>query len=412
MQIPEEIAGHLAVALGIGLLIGAERERSKGEGPARAPAGIRTFALTALAGALSTLLGGQLGMLVVSIIIGSLVVLGYLRSRTEDPGLTTEVALLITFLLGALAMSEPGLATGVGVSVAIVLSLRTRLHQFVRSVLTEQELHDGLLLAGAALVVLPLVPDHAIGPLHVVNPRTIWALVVLVMSINAAGYVALRVFGARRGLPLAGFLSGFVSSAATVAAMGERARQTPETAWSAASSAVLSSVATVLYLVVVLGATSPPTLGALAVPLLLSGLAAGAYAAVFALRDHAGDVTVNAPPGRPFDLRTALMFAVAVAAVMFVVAFIREWMGVSGLTLATGLAGFADTHTPAISVAMLAAAGKLSPTETVVPVLAAYSTNALTKIVVAQVTGGRRFAGRVAPGVVLMVAAAWAGVFW
>lgn len=412
MLIPEDIAGHLAIALGIGLLIGAERERNKGEGPDRAPAGIRTFALTSLAGGLSTLLGGQLGVLVVAVIVGGLILLGYVRSRAQDPGLTTEVALLITFMLGALAMHEPGLAIGVGVSVAIVLSLRTRMHEFVRSVLTEQELHDGLLLAGAALVVLPLVPDHAVGPLAVVNPRTVWALVVLVMSINAAGYVALRVFGAQRGLALAGFLSGFVSSAATVAAMGHRSRETPEVSWGAASSAVLSSVATVLYMVVVLAAASPATLAAMAVPLLLSGLAAAAYAAVFALQDEAGDVAVNAPPGRPFDLRMALMFAVAVAAVMLIVAFIREQVGVSGLALATGLAGFADTHTPAISVAMLAAAGKLSPTETIVPILAAYSTNALTKIVVAFVTGGRRFAGRVAPGVVLVVAAAWAGLLW
>jgi len=146
---------QLAVALGIGMLIGVERERSKGSGPQRQVAGLRTFALTALAGALALVLGGEAVLVGLVIVVGLLLAAGYVSTRRHDPGLTTEIALLTTLLLGAWSTREPAYATAVAVIVAIILAARTRLHRLVRDVLTEQEVHDGLLLAAAALVVLP-----------------------------------------------------------------------------------------------------------------------------------------------------------------------------------------------------------------------------------------------------------------
>ena len=155
-----EITGLLA-AIGIGLLIGIERERAKGGGSDRAAGGIRTFTLLGLLGALAHLMG-HFGVLVAGIFVSLAVVASYRRSRATDPGLTTEVAMLVTFSLGVLAMRMAPVAAGMGVVVALVLAAKSRLHRFTRQVLTAQEMHDLLLLAAAAFVVLPLLPDRTI----------------------------------------------------------------------------------------------------------------------------------------------------------------------------------------------------------------------------------------------------------
>jgi uncharacterized membrane protein (DUF4010 family) len=218
---------NFAVAIGIGLLIGAERERRKGEGPTRSPAGVRTFTITALAGAISITLGGELLLTITASGVILLACIAYWRGQDDDPGLTTEIALILTMLIGGLSMRQPPLAAGLAVAVTALLAARSQLHRFVRLVLTEEEVIDGLTFAGATLIVLPLLPDSPIGPYDALNLRTIWIIVTLVMAVSGAGYVATRIFGVRYGLPIAGLASGFISSTATIGAMGARAAKTP-----------------------------------------------------------------------------------------------------------------------------------------------------------------------------------------
>ena len=199
----------LSVALGIGLLVGAERERRKGSGPTRSVAGIRTFSLASLLGAVAVLLGDGLVLAVAALTVGALAAVAYQRSRDQDPGLTTEVALLLTCLPGGLAMRNAVLAAGVGAALAALLAARNRIHHFVRGVLTERELHDALLFSAAALIALPLAPDRFMGPFNAINPHAITQLVVVVMAVSALGYVATRALGPRYGLPLAGFAASF-----------------------------------------------------------------------------------------------------------------------------------------------------------------------------------------------------------
>ena len=144
------------IALGIGLLIGIDRERHKGEGPTRDSAGVRTFTLTALAGAAAGAINSDALMAAVAIGVVGLAALSYWRSAAHDPGLTGEIALVTTALLGMLTMSAPTLAAGAGVVVAVLLYSREGLHHFVRSSLSDDELRDALIFAGATLVVLPL----------------------------------------------------------------------------------------------------------------------------------------------------------------------------------------------------------------------------------------------------------------
>ena len=409
MPFTEELPVRLAIALGIGLLIGAERERRKGTGPSRGPAGIRTFALVSLTGGVSFTVGGELLLAIGALAVAALSIASYKRKSQKDPGFTTAIALLTSLLLGALAMRQPSLAAGFGVVVAVLLAARTRMHRFVQDVLTEQELNDALLFAAATLVILPLTPDHVVGPFGVLNLRTLWKLAVIVMSISAAGYLALRTLGPRFGLPLAGFASGFVSSAATIGSMGARAAQEPKLLRAAVAGAVLSTVSTVVQMAALLFVTDRSTFSAMRLPLLFAGVAAVAYGALFMIKATEQRAEASEATGRAFNLTTALVFAVTVSAILLASAGLNQWLGSAGLAAAAGLAGFADTHSAAISVASLAAAGKVSPSDVVLPVLVGLTTNTVTKAVVAVTTGGRTFALRIIPGLLLVILAAWLG---
>ena len=342
----------------------------------------------------------------------ALTAIAYWRGHTDDPGLTTEIALIVTALLGGLSTQQPALAGGLAVTVTVLLASRTRLHRFVRSVLTENELNDILIFAGATLVVLPLIPDRSMGPYGALNPHSIWILVVLVMAISGAGYIAVRMLGTRFGLPIAGLASGFISSTATIAAMGARVKATAHVMTSAVAGAVLSTIATIAQMAIVLGATSWPTLRTLSVSLAFAGLTAVIYGTVFtvlALRQKAAD---EAKGGRAFDLVTTLVFALTLSCIMVASAALQEWLGENGIILAAALAGFVDTHSAAISVASLVASGKMTAADAVLPIFAGLSTNTISKLVLAGTSGGRSFAVRVIPGLILVVLAAWLGALY
>jgi uncharacterized membrane protein (DUF4010 family) len=401
---------NLMIAIGAGLLIGAERERRKLERGSRQSAGMRTFAITALAGALSIEIGG-LGLLAMTVlVIGLMAALGYWRARdAEDPGITTEIALVATVLIGAMAVPMPAATGAAAVAVTLLLAARKGMHHFVGSVLTEEEMRSALVLAAAAIVVPPLLPNEAMGPFGALNPFKIWRLVVLVLAIGAFGHMAVRVLGPRFGLPIAGLASGFISSSATIGAMGARAASAPTLVPLAVSGAVLSTVATVVQMAVVVGATSASTLREIAGPLVLAGSAAGLYGLAFTVmalrrKSQAGEDATGA-----FSLGTALKFALLLTAVLLVSAAMREWFGEAGAVVAAALAGFADTHAPAISIASIVDSGKMTPQNAVIPILAAFTANTVTKVVVAQTAGGRAFAIRVIPGLLLVATGAWVG---
>jgi uncharacterized membrane protein (DUF4010 family) len=400
---------NLIVALGIGLLIGVERERRKGEGPSRSFAGIRTFTVTSLAGATSLIVGGEILLATATAGIAVLAAAAYWLGRGDDPGLTTEVALVLTVILGGLSMQQPALAGGLAVAVAVLLAARSPLHHFIRSVLTDDEMQDALIFAAATLVVLPLVPERPIGPYGSLNPRSIWILVILIMAISGAGYIAVRTVGARFGLPIAGLASGFISSTATIGAMGARVVSVKALLPAAVAGAVLSTVATIVQMAIVLAATSLATLHKLSIPLVCAGGAAAVYGTIFTVWALRQKTEHQRQGGRAFSIRTAIAFALTLAGILIASAALRDWFGEAGVILATAVAGFVDTHAAAISVASLVAAGKLQARDAVVPILAGLSTNTISKIFFAAASGGRPFAFRVIPGLIVVALAAWAG---
>ncbi len=399
---------NLAVALGVGLLIGTERERSKGMDPERSSAGIRTFTIASLLGAVSTVF--NFWLLVASILcVMIFVAIAYFNKQGKDPGLTTEIALIFTVILGGLATTEAALAAALAVVIAILLAAKEPIHGFVLGVVTKDELNDFLMLAAATLIILPLVPNEFIGPFEAINPRNLWLIVILVMTISALGHLALRWLGSRIGLPIVGLVSGFISSIATVGAMGARAKETPNLVGLAVAGALLSSLATILQLAMLLAAISPPTLHALIWPLAFGGVSIAIYGLIVTLNSlHKDGAEINALT-KTFSVKAALMLAAVIAVVLLASAALNAWFGQAGLVIASGVAGLADAHAPTISVASLVAAEKLSPESAVIPILVAFSVNSISKAVMAIISGGKDFSRQFIPGLIVQVSATWLG---
>lgn len=399
---------NLAVALGVGLLIGAERERSKGMGTDQSTAGIRTFTIASLLGAVSTVF--NFWLLVASVFcVMIFVAIVYFNKHGKDPGLTTAIALIFTVILGGLAMSEAALAAALAVTVAILLTAKEPIHGFVHDVVTKDEMNDFLILAAATLIILPLVPNKFIGPFEAINPHNLWLIVILVMTISAIGHLALRWLGSRIGLPVVGLVSGFISSTATIGAMGVQAKEMPSLMGAAVAGALLSCLATILQITMLLMAIHPPTLHALMWPLIFGGVSIAIYGLVTTLNALNKDGAEINSPTKTFSVKTALILASVIAVVLMASAALKAWFGQTGLVVASSVAGLADAHAPTISAASLVAAGKLSTANAAIPILAAFSVNAVSKVVMAVISGGKNFARYVILGLIVQVSATWLG---
>lgn len=389
-------------ALGLGLLIGVVRERSRG--PAQAMAGLRTHALAALAAAVAA----SFGVLVFATtlaVLGVLVAMAYRATGKHDPGLTGEIALVLTFMLGGLAVQSPPLATGLAVVVAALLYAKEPLHRLSRERLSEREVSDGLLLLAAALVILPILPDRTLGPLDVINPATLWKLVVLVMAVSALGHIALRVVGSRWGLPIAGFFAGYVSSTAAVIGFGQRARDTPALLAPAVAAALLANLASLTLTVPILWALSPPLvwqwlpeLAATGVVLLAGGL--------LGLRTVPGE---HAPPPtaqtRMFRFRHALGFALLVSALMLLSAALAAWVGPGGAMLAAMVSATAELHAAVATLGTLTIRGDIDTQQARWLMLGLLVASLGAKSVIAWISGGRAYGSRVSAGLLVALAA-------
>ena len=399
----------VAAALGIGMLIGLERERHKGRGDSRACAGLRTFAITALLGYGAMLVGGGLLVGIMAFGLAMLVCVAYWRSLSNDPGVTSEVALLTVLVLGALCSTAPELAIVMGVVIAGLLMYRQKLHHFARSQLTEAEMRDGLVLLIAALVVLPLAPDRFIGPYAAINLRTICTLTVLLMAVGAMGHIAVRTLGSRYGYAISAIASGFASSTMTIAAMGHLVTKEPEHIKILSAAAILSNLATVTQVGLILGAVDTGLLRHMWGPLLCGAAATALYGLGLMFPTPVTDANQPIKVGGAFNLKLALVVTLTMTGITFLSSVMLSHFGEAGVMLTATLTGFADAHSSTASIASLAKAG-LVPFDAIAgPALIAVSSNSLSKCLVAWVSGGRRFAAYVIPGQVLLTLAMWVG---
>ena len=400
MEWNETLTSFLA-ALGLGLLNGVIRERRNIND--EDIAGTRTHALVAVLGFVTWSLG-PLPFVACLGLVGALTVAGYLQTAQHDRGLTGEVALLISLVLGALAFKDAHLAVAVAVVCAILLYAKQPLHRFSQELVSERELQDALMLAAAALVVMPLLPQGALDPWGVLRPYTLWRIVVLVMAVGMLGHVAMRALGARWGLPIAGFFSGFASSTATVASMGQRARANPGMVTAAAAAALLANIASLLLFAAVIGAASPALLHALMWPMLAGVAGLVGVTTLFMLKADMHDEPEPAA-AHAYRLSYALMLAGLIAGVSLVAAWLRQLYGDTGVLVAATLVGLAEIHAAAASIAQVSASGGMSVNVAAWGMAGALAASVLAKTVLAVFSGGLAYAWRVAVGLLAMLAA-------
>ena len=398
-----------SVALGVGLAIGLERERSHARS-AELPAGIRTFAIGALAGAIAASLSMPLAVPAVLLAVVALAAMGYHHSADVDPGVTTELALVATTLLGAYAVSDPQMAAGLGTVFLVLLYAKAALHRFARTMITQRELADLLILAVAASLIWPAIPDRAMGPLDAWNPHTLWLVVLLVMLTGNTGHFAARWFGERIGLPLAGLFSGFASSVATVTAMAALVRKGHRPVDGAVAAALLSNVATLVQMALLIAAVHIGLLRLLAAPLVTGVMAAVAWSALWIWRDSGPLQEAQESTASSINWRVAIGFALWTAALLLAVSAARAWFGTAALAAVTVLGAFADVHAATASIATQVASKALPPSTAGTLIMLALTANTFSKIAVA-VSGGRTFAASVAAGLLTMLALSWAA-FW
>lgn len=393
----------LAVALGCGLLMGIERERRKSVGPDARPvmAGMRSFALASLTGASAAFVNSQVLLAVGAAFIGLLSVVAYAYDRSDAPGITTEIALFMAYLIGVLSVHQPMLASGLTVAVTGLLAARESLHQFARDWLRPGEIQGGLILAALALLVMPLVPDRPLwGP--VLNPQLVLRLLVVLLMIQSLAHLGRRLLQARQAVALSAVASGFVSSTATIGSLGMELRAGQIPVRLQAGAALLSCVGTTTQILVI-GATVQP---AWIVPLWLPALAGSTVAAVwggwmvwrYAVVNTGETASARAPDTELFRLRDAALIVLLLTAIQAGVHGLRLWLGDAGVMVGTLVAALADIHAVAAALLTIGVPGSNEATNIVRALGAAMLLHAFSKSTVAWASGGWRYALALAPG--------------
>ncbi len=356
-----EVFLNFLTALGLGLLVGLQRERS-----AAAFAGFRTFGLAALLGAVCSRLAGPAGS---GLVIGGLLALAVLmaaanliraRSPDYDPGLTTEVALLLMFLVGALAgTGERMLAVVLGATTAVLLHLRPQLHSLARG-LGDADMRAIMQFVVVALVVLPVLPDANFGPFAVLNPHRMWWMVVLITGISLASYVAFKLLGPRGGIFAAGLLGGLISSTATTVTAAKRSRSEAGNVGPATLVILLASTVVFGRVLLLIASVAPGQFGTIAPPV-AAMLGVMLALALFTWWRDGRKAESTAHAGNPTELKVALLFAVLYGAVLLAVAAAKHWFGDTGLFAVAVLSGLTDMDAITLSTAQLSAAGEVDP---------------------------------------------------
>ncbi|MFW5904658.1 MAG: MgtC/SapB family protein [bacterium] len=391
------LLGRLGIAAGLGLLVGLQRERA--ESPI---AGLRTFAVTAVLGGFCALLALTFGGWVLAagvVAVGAFVVMGNLiklRAGIQDPGLTTEVAILLTFVLGAYLMVgriEVGIVAGG--TLAVLLQLKNRTRRLVRW-LGDDDVEAVMRFALLTLVILPVLPNQTYGPFDVLNPRQIWLMVVLIVGIGFGGYLLYRAVGTRAGTVLAGILGGLISSTATTVSYARRAASSPGAARISTVVIMLSAAVVFVRVLVEIAVVAPGVLFSAAPPL-LAVLGAFTGLSFLAWLRHAGDGDPMPKQENPTRLGPALLFGLLYGAILLASAAGQDRFGAEGLYAIATVSGFAKLDAIVLSTANLTRQGRVSPDTLWRVTLVAVLANLLFKLAICRALGGARLARHVLP---------------
>lgn len=378
----------LAIALGLGLLVGLQRERADS-----ALAGFRTFPLITMLGCVCAMLADSFGGWILGaglLSIAAATGVGNLLRRPADlsPGITTEVAALLMFVVGALLWVMPlQVGTVIGVGCAVLLHMKESMHTFAGR-FDEKDMRGIMLFCAITFVVLPVLPDRTFGPLNVLNPRNIWWMVVLVVGISLAGYVALKLVGGRVGAVIGGLIGGLISSTATTVSFSRRAAERPEALASALLAIILASCVVYARVLLEVGVVAQEHLLVIAPPILTMGASGVGVSIVVWLRTRrsAGELP---KPENPTQLKSALLFAALYALVLLAVGFADRLVGAAGIYVVAGLSGLTDMDAITLSTGRMASRGLIPPETAWRAIVTATMCNLLFKFGICAVLGGR-----------------------
>ncbi|MBK1700942.1 MgtC/SapB family protein [Thiococcus pfennigii] len=414
-----ELFWRLALALGIGFLIGIERGRhTRDEGGGVRIAGVRTFALMGLLGGVSAALARDLGGWVLAatlVTYGALVIAAHvLRTRElKDFGITTEVAELLVFLLGAMAViGDATLAAAGAVATLALLSAKPVLHRWVQQI-KRLELTAAVELLVLSVVLLPVLPNRGFGPGEVLNPYELWWLVVLVAGISFAGYFAMKLAGPRSGLFLTAVLGGLASSTALTISFAKLGRSHPGMTPLLAAGIALAAGIMFVRLLVLVGLVNGALVEALAWPVGLALLASLMAAALLGLEARGRDLGEQATHrlANPSEVATALTFGAMLAGIILLSYYVQEWLGDAGLYALAAVAGLADADAISLSFARMGL-GAIAADVAVRGIVIAAVVNTLVKLGIVAALAPTGLTKRIGAVTAAIAAAAGIGLVW
>jgi len=402
------------VALLIGALIGTERQRRLAEDKVRGVAGLRTFTLIALLGALCAYLASQFGPMFAVAAFASFTILVGIAYASSAATLgridfTAAVAAVVTFSLGMLTTLTDGILLAVALAILVTWILATRAisHRYVEA-LTETDLLDTLKMGIIALVIYPLLPDTPIGPYDIINPREIWLMVVLVSLIGYVGYVLIRILGPERGLTLTGILGGLVSSTAVTISMSAEVKYNKDLLYPAVFATAIASCTMFLRILVIVLVLNRELFLALLPHLAVMAIVGVALAYRF--------FSKSPPVGKkleikdPFKIIPALEFGLFFAIVLVVSKFAITYFGDLGAYAASMIAGLADVDAIVLSMATLSKE-TLDLTVAANAITLAAMTNTFVKLAISYFLGTVEFGNKMATIFIPMVIAGIIVVF-
>lgn len=408
-----ELLQSFGTALGLGLLVGLQREWVQNR-----VAGIRTFALLSLFGALCGLLGLLYGGWVIAastLAFVSVVIVGHLsemRNKEPDSGLTTEMAMLVMFTLGIITVHGQRLiAVIIAGSVMVLLQSKKPLHSMVRRI-GEDDLREIARLVLAALVILPALPNRDMGYLGVLNPFSIWLMVVLIVGISLAAYLAGKFLGGSKGTAVTSILGGLISSTATTASLARRSKDKEACGICLAAMALIASAIVFVRVLVEVAIAAPAHLTQMLPPLLAMMFWTGLVAAItYRISEKQGVHTASESP--PSELKSAVLFGLLYAVVLVVVAAARQHFGQSGLYIAAAISGLTDMDAITLSTSRLVSAAHLETGTAWRMILVAGLANVVFKSFLVITLGARAFIKPVLIGLgIAMLGGVGILVFW
>lgn len=409
---------RFAAALGIGILVGIQRESAYDEPEGRLFAGVRTFSLISLAGFVGALasdeLNSALPFLGVILVFGVLIALSYRADLVlGKPGMTTEMATVVIFAIGAMCYwNLIPLAAALGVAVTLLLSLKRQFRTFTHSI-TREDIYATLKFAVISLVILPILPNRTFGlaPLDVLNPYNIWLMIVFISGISFLGYVMIKAVGAQRGIGLTGLLGGIASSTAVTLSFTQRSRTNKKLARPFSLAIIVAWTVMFVRVMIVIFALSPELASRLLLPMSASTLAGLVYCVYLYFVQRSFEKE-DMKFSNPFDLGPAIKFGVVYALILVISKAAQVYFGDTGIYVSSFVSGLADVDAIALSmVDLTTASNSLDLTVAARAVMLAALSNTLFKGGFALTSGSPELRRALWPGLVLIVVTGIVTVF-